>query len=82
MIEVLSVDKFWSIDGELIKQEAFKLFGNVILVMLTVFFWKYMWVKKCVKMRVMLFKNWKHVFKHVPNSPFITTTMCDKLSQA
>ena len=27
------------------------------------FFWKYMCVKKCVEMRVMLFKNWKHVFK-------------------
>ena len=22
-------------------------------------------MKKCVKMRVMLFKNWKHVFKHI-----------------
>ena len=27
------------------------------------FFWKYMWVKKCVKIHVMLFKNWKHIFK-------------------
>ena len=27
------------------------------------FFWKYVWVKKCVKKRVMLFKNWKHVFE-------------------
>ena len=27
--------------------------------------WKYMWVKKCVKIHVILFKNWKHVFKWV-----------------
>ena len=27
--------------------------------------WKYVWIKKCVEMSVMLFKNWKHVFKHV-----------------
>ena len=27
------------------------------------FFWKYVWVKKFVKICVMLFKNWKHVFK-------------------
>ena len=26
-------------------------------------FWKYMWVKKYVKIRVILFKDWKHVFK-------------------
>ena len=24
--------------------------------------WKYVWVKKYVKIRVMLFKNWKHVY--------------------
>ena len=29
------------------------------------FFWKYMWVKECVKIRLILFKNWKHVFKMV-----------------
>ena len=29
------------------------------------FFWKYVWVKKCVKIRVILFKNWKYVFKHM-----------------
>ena len=29
------------------------------------FFWKYVWVKKCVKIRVMLFKNWKYVFKYM-----------------
>ena len=27
------------------------------------FFWKYVWVKKYVKICVMLFENWKHVFK-------------------
>ena len=27
------------------------------------FFWKYVWVKKYMEMRVILFKNWKHVFK-------------------
>ena len=24
-----------------------------------------MWVKKCVEICVMLFKNWKHVLKHM-----------------
>ena len=32
------------------------LFGNVVLVMLFVFFYKYVWVKKYVKIYVMLFK--------------------------
>ena len=26
-------------------------------------FWKYMWVKKCVKIRIILFKHWKLLFK-------------------
>ena len=34
--------------------------NNVICI-----FWKYVWMKKCVKIRVMLFKNWKHTFKHI-----------------
>ena len=25
--------------------------------------WKHVWVRKCVKIYVMLFENWKHVFK-------------------
>ena len=28
------------------------------------FFWKFVWVKKCVEIHVILFKNWKHAFKH------------------
>ena len=29
------------------------------------FFLKYVWVKKCMKIRVMLFKNWKRMFEMV-----------------
>ena len=29
------------------------------------FFWKYVWVKKYVKIHVMLFKNWKLLFENV-----------------
>ena len=29
------------------------------------FFWKYMWVKTYMKIRAMLFNNWKHVFKYI-----------------
>ena len=27
------------------------------------FFWKYVWMKKCVEIHVMLFENWKYIFK-------------------
>ena len=27
------------------------------------FLWKYIWMKKCIEMRIILFENWKHVFK-------------------
>ena len=42
-----------------------KPFGNVVLVTLFVFFENTSGWKKCVEIRVMLFKNWKHVFKHM-----------------
>ena len=32
-------------------------FGNIVIVTLFVIFLKYIWVKKYVKMRVILFKN-------------------------
>ena len=53
-------------DPTRIKMEFFilkGLFGNVVLIMLFVFFWKYMWVKKYVKICVILFKNWKMLLK-------------------
>ena len=31
--------------------------------------WKYVWVKKCVKIREMLFKNWKWLFKITNQTP-------------
>ena len=41
----------------LIKKKKLKgLFGNVVQAMLFVFFWKYVWVKNYIKIRVMLFK--------------------------
>ena len=33
------------------------------------YFWKYVWVKKCVEMREMLFKNWKWLFKNTNQTP-------------
>ena len=31
--------------------------------------WKYVWVKKCVEMREMLFKNWKWLFEITNQTP-------------
>ena len=27
--------------------------------------WKYVWIKKCVKIRIILFKNWKLLFENI-----------------
>ena len=32
-------------------------FDNIVLIMLFVFFLKYVWIKKYIKIRIMLFKN-------------------------
>ena len=45
--------------------------------MLFVFFWKYVLVKKCVKICVILFKYWKLLFKiHYQNGPLRTRFWC------
>jgi len=41
------------------------LFGSVILVMFFIFFLKYTWTKKYMEIHIILFKNRKHVFKHM-----------------
>ena len=33
------------------------------------FFWKYVWVKKCVEIHEMLFKNWKLLFGNTHQTP-------------
>ena len=33
------------------------------------YLWKYVWVKKCIEMREMLFKNWKWLFKITNQTP-------------
>ena len=40
------------------------------------FFWKYLWVKKCVEIHVMLFKNWKYVFIHMYQTGFKHVGVC------
>ena len=39
------------------------MFGRVVWELLFVIFLKYMWVKKCMKMCVILFKMWKCEFE-------------------
>ena len=40
--------------------------------------WIYVWVKKCVKIHEILFKNWKLLFK---NTPQITQKLRDQIAQ-
>ena len=47
------------------QREIIDPFGNIVLVTLLFIFWKYVWVKKCIQIHVMIFKNWKYVFKHM-----------------
>ena len=43
-----------------------RLGGHLVtLYNIVCIFLKYVWVKKCVKMRIILFKNWKHVVKQL-----------------
>ena len=35
--------------------------------------WKYVWVKKCVEMREILFKNWKLLFENINQTPNTST---------
>ena len=46
--------------------------SNVVCI-----FWKYVWVKKCLEIHVILFKNWKYVFKHMyQTDPYCTVFYC------
>ena len=65
--------------GDLKRKETFGWevsFGTRILKLKIVIWkhlWKYMWVKKCIKIRAMLFKNWKLLFENT-NQTLITFT--------
>ena len=54
---------FFNKHGNVYFEDARGLFGTCINNSF-LFFWKYMWMKMYVEICVMLFKKWKHVFKH------------------
>ena len=54
---------FFNKHGNVYFEDARGLIGTCINNSF-LFFWKYMWMKMYVEICVMLFKKWKHVFKH------------------
>ena len=55
--------KLWKIMG---------MFNRRVLNYVVYSFLKYMWVKKCVKMYVKLFKNWKVSLNHSAKQPYVS----------